>query len=82
MSKALLIREVQERMTGGDYTTADYVDAVFKSITAVCNRGDAVEIRGFGRFSFESKDVKGRDFKSGERITKLRERIVFKASKS
>ena len=54
------------------------VSAVFEEITAALERGDRVELRGFGAFSVKYRDArKGRNPRTGEAVHVGRKAVPF-----
>ena len=78
MVKSELIENLAER---ADITLAkaeEVVDLFFNGITDTLCAGDRVEIRGFGAFTVrEYKSYKGRNPKTGARITVPPKRLPF-----
>lgn len=78
MVKSELIECLAER---ADITLAkaeEVVDLFFNGITDTLCQGDRVEIRGFGAFTVrEYKSYKGRNPKTGDRITVPPKRLPF-----
>lgn len=69
MTKAELVEEVSK---AADLTKKDsevIVDEVFKNIIQALNRGDKIELRGFGSFRVRHRDARrGRNPKTGEPV--------------
>ena len=59
------------------------VDVVFDEITAALERGDRVELRGFGAFSVRKRDARvGRNPRTGETVSVTEKHVpFFKAGK-
>lgn len=59
------------------------VDVIFEEISAALERGDRVELRGFGAFSVRHRDArKGRNPRTGETVQVPAKRVpFFKAGK-
>ncbi len=78
MVKSELIENLAER---ADVTLAkaeEIVDLFFNTIIETLCQGERVEIRGFGAFTVrEYKSYKGRNPKTGERITVPPKRLPF-----
>ena len=54
------------------------VSAVFEEITAALERGDRVELRGFGAFSVKYRDARtGRNPRTGETVQVERKAVPF-----
>ena len=69
MTKAELVEEVAK---AADLTKKDsevIVDEVFRNIILALNRGDNIELRGFGSFRVRKRDARrGRNPKTGEPV--------------
>lgn len=69
MTKAELVEEVAK---AADLTKKDsevIVDEVFRNIILALNRGDKIELRGFGSFRVRKRDARrGRNPKTGEPV--------------
>ena len=83
LTKVDLIEEV---LTLGGLTRRDaetLVEAVFDSVTAAIQRGDKMEVRGFGSFRIrERKPRTGRNPKTGAKVEIPAKRVpYFKPSK-
>lgn len=78
MVKSELIECLAER---ADITLAkaeEIVDLFFNTVIEALCRGDRVEIRGFGAFTVrEYKSYKGRNPKTGDKITVPEKRLPF-----
>ncbi|MEM6410650.1 MAG: integration host factor subunit beta [Pseudomonadota bacterium] len=59
------------------------VDVIFEEISAALERGDRVELRGFGAFSVRQRDARrGRNPRTGETVDVPAKRVpFFKAGK-
>jgi len=59
------------------------VDVIFEEISAALERGDRVELRGFGAFSVRARDArKGRNPRTGEPVSVPAKKVpFFKAGK-
>lgn len=59
------------------------VDVIFEEISAALERGDRVELRGFGAFSVRKRDArKGRNPRTGEPVDVPAKKVpFFKAGK-
>ena len=59
------------------------VDVIFEEISAALERGDRVELRGFGAFSVRQRDSrKGRNPRTGESVSVPSKKVpFFKAGK-
>ena len=77
---------IEEVLTLGGLTRRDaevLVDAVFDAVTAAIQRGDKMEVRGFGSFRIrERKPRTGRNPKTGAKVEIPAKRVpYFKPSK-
>ncbi|MEK7704415.1 MAG: integration host factor subunit beta [Myxococcota bacterium] len=79
MTKSELIQAVAQRLP--HLSTRDVeivVNTVFGSVTGALQRGDRIEIRGFGSFSVRHRRARqGRNPKSGESIDVPSKRVPF-----
>lgn len=54
------------------------VDTVFEEISAALEKGDRVELRGFGAFSVRERDARvGRNPRTGEKVKVQSKRLPF-----
>ena len=78
MTKADLINVVARRLDMTHVQSEVIVEAVLKHIVSAIQRGDEVEIRGFGSFRFRNRAPrKGRNPKTGERVDVPAKRVPF-----
>ena len=78
MTKADLISIVAERLSITQVQASIIVEAALKSIVSALQRGEEVEIRGFGSFRFRNRAPrKGRNPKTGERVNVPSKRIPY-----
>jgi integration host factor subunit beta len=69
MTKADLISIVADRLKITQVQSSIIVEAALKSIVSALQRGEEVEIRGFGSFRFRNRAPrKGRNPKTGEKV--------------
>ncbi len=69
MTKAKLIKIVSERMNINLKATKVIVDTFFDAMRESLERGERIEIRGFGSFAVRHYDAyKGRNPKTGEAV--------------
>jgi integration host factor subunit beta len=67
MNKAQLIEEVSERVKIPSTAARVIVDTIFDSMRETLEKGEGIEIRGFGSFAIRHYEAyKGRNPKSGE----------------
>jgi DNA-binding protein HU-beta len=83
MTKANLIDEVARTTDRTKKQAEQIVDAVLEAITAALERGEKVDLRGFGSFQVSGrKERQGRNPQTGEVLTiAARNAAVFKSSK-
>lgn len=69
MTKAELVEEVSKAAELTKKDSEVIVDEVFKNIIQALNRGDKIELRGFGSFRVRKRDARrGRNPKTGEPV--------------
>jgi integration host factor subunit beta len=69
MTKADLISIVADRLKITQVQSSIIVEAALKSVVTALQRGEEVEIRGFGSFRFRNRAPrKGRNPKTGEKV--------------
>jgi len=67
MNKAKLIEKVSERVKIPSTAARVIVDTIFDSMRETLEKGEGIEIRGFGSFAIRHYEAyKGRNPKSGE----------------
>lgn len=84
MTKSELIEMVAGKVSNFSRKDIEViVDTVFESMSASLQKGDKVEIRGFGSFKVKARDGRqGRNPKSGENIFISSKKVpFFKAGK-
>ncbi len=85
MTRSVLIEKVSEKVEGLTIKQTEIVvDTVFDSIKAALQKGDKVEIRGFGNFRLKDrKPRKARNPKTGETVdVPGKKAIRFKVGKA
>jgi integration host factor beta subunit len=85
MTRSSLIEKVSERVDGLTLKQTEIVlETVFESIKEALNRGEKIEIRGFGNFRLKERlPRKARNPKTGESVDVPQKRAVrFKAGKA
>jgi integration host factor beta subunit len=85
MTRSALIEKVAERVDGLTLKQTEIVlETVFDSIKEALNRGEKIEIRGFGNFRLKERQPrKARNPKTGESVEVPQKRAVrFKAGKA
>jgi len=79
MTKSELIESVSEVIT--DITKKDtkiVVDVIFNSMVDALNRGEKIEIRGFGSFRVKNREARhGRNPKTGEIVNIPQKKTIF-----
>ncbi len=83
MTKSRLIRLLAEQKGLTAEQAKTVVETVFEEITASLERGQRVELRGFGSFGLKQRSGKtGRNPKTGEAVTvEAKQVMFFKAGK-
>ena len=84
MLRSELVAQLQQKFS--DWKAADVelmVDSVLDQISSALERGDRVEIRGFGAFSVRTRDARvGRNPRTGASVGVQAKRVpFFKAGK-
>jgi integration host factor subunit beta len=79
MTKRGVIEELMERRPGFTYRQSEAViNAMFEAMTAVLERGERIEVRGFGSFGVKSRRARqGRNPKTGGLVEVEAKRIPF-----
>ncbi len=78
MTKADLISIVAERLKITQVQSSIIVEAALKSVVNALQKGEEVEIRGFGSFRFRNRAPrKGRNPKTGEKVDVPPKRIPY-----
>jgi integration host factor subunit beta len=78
MTKADLINHVARRLDITQVQSGIIVEAALGSIVAALQKGEEVEIRGFGSFRFRNRAPrKGRNPKTGEKVDVPPKRIPY-----
>lgn len=79
MTKSELIQKLAEKNPHLYLRDAEQiVDTVFEQITKALERGDRVELRGFGAFSVKKRDSRtGRNPRTGESVSVEEKYIPF-----
>jgi integration host factor subunit beta len=78
MKKSQLISQLaaQTNLSAKDAETA--VDTIFEEITASLERGQRVELRGFGTFGLKQRRARaGRNPKTGEAVKVAAKQVMF-----
>lgn len=78
MTKAELVDEVGREASLTRKHSEVIVDAVFSSIVEALQRGDKIELRGFGSFRIRHRNSrKGRNPKTGDSVSVPEKRVPF-----
>jgi integration host factor subunit beta len=79
MTKRGVIEELMERRPGCTYRQSEaVVNAMFEAMTAALERGDRIEVRGFGSFGVKNRRARqGRNPKTGGLVEVAAKRIPF-----
>jgi integration host factor subunit beta len=78
MTKAELVDEVGRQAALTRKHSEVIVDAVFSSIVDALQRGDKIELRGFGSFRIRHRNSrKGRNPKTGDSVSVPEKRVPF-----
>jgi len=78
MTKADLIAIVADRLKITQVQSSIIVEAALRSIVSALQKGEEVEIRGFGSFRFRNRAPrKGRNPKTGEKVDVPPKRIPY-----
>lgn len=78
MTKAELVEEVARNVELPKKHAEDIVSTVFESIVSSLQRGDKVELRGFGSFRIRERSERmGRNPKTGEPVPVPAKRIPY-----
>ncbi len=78
MTKADLVEQVagEAEMTKKD--AEQLVEIIFDSIVGALNKGEKIELRGFGSFRVRQRDArKGRNPKTGEAVSIPAKRVAY-----
>jgi len=78
MTKADLVEKVANEADMTKKDAEQLVEIIFDSITETLNRGEKIELRGFGSFRVRERNSrKGRNPKTGERVEVPAKKIPF-----
>ena len=78
MTKAALVEEVARVAELTKKHSEGIVDAVFESIINALQRGEKIELRGFGSFRLRRREPrKGRNPKTGDRVDVPSKRVPY-----
>lgn len=78
MTKADLISIVADRLKITQVQSSIIVEAALKSVVTALQKGEEVEIRGFGSFRFRNRAPrKGRNPKTGEKVDVPSKKIPY-----
>ena len=78
MTKSQLIRLLSEQKNLTAEQAKTVVDTIFEEITASLERGQRVELRGFGSFGLKQRRARdGRNPKTGKAVDVEAKRVMF-----
>lgn len=83
MNRTALSKEISKKIGVSQKEAVKYIDLITESITNAMEKGERVEIRGFGSFSVKEYDERdGVNPKTGQKITIAAKKLpAFKAGK-
>jgi integration host factor subunit beta len=78
MTKADLVEQVAKEAEMTKKDAEQLVEVVFDSIVDALNKGDKIELRGFGSFRVRERNArKGRNPKTGETVSIPAKRVAY-----
>jgi integration host factor subunit beta len=78
MTKADLVEQVAKETDMTKKDAEQLVEVVFESIIGALNKGDKIELRGFGSFRVRERDArKGRNPKTGATVNIPAKRVAY-----
>jgi integration host factor subunit beta len=78
MTKADLVEQVAKETDMTKKDAEQLVEVVFESIIGALNKGDKIELRGFGSFRVRERNArKGRNPKTGETVSIPAKRVAY-----
>jgi integration host factor subunit beta len=78
MTKADLVEQVAKETDMTKKDAEQLVEVVFESIIVALNKGDKIELRGFGSFRVRERNArKGRNPKTGETVSIPAKRVAY-----
>ena len=78
MTKSSLIKQLARKTGKSTKESEAVVDAIFGQIAESLERGQRVELRGFGTFGLKERKAKdGRNPKTGEFVSVAAKRVMF-----
>jgi integration host factor subunit beta len=78
MTKADLVEQVAKETDMTKKDAEQLVEVVFESIIGALNKGDKIELRGFGSFRVRERDArKGRNPKTGAAVDIPAKRVAY-----
>ena len=78
MKKSDLINELARKHDLSEKAAADIVDIIFDGFTKALQKGDRIEIRGFGTFSVRKYSAhSGRNPKTGKKIKVAAKKLPY-----
>lgn len=78
MTKADLVEQVASEAEMTKKDAEQLVEIIFDSIVGALNKGEKIELRGFGSFRVRQRDArKGRNPKTGEAVSIPAKRVAY-----
>ena len=78
MTKADLVEKVSREAEMTKKDAEQLVEIIFESIVGSLNKGEKIELRGFGSFRIRERDArKGRNPKTGEAVDIPAKRVAY-----
>ncbi len=78
MTKADLVEKVSREAEMTKKDAEQLVEVIFESIVGSLNKGEKIELRGFGSFRVRERDArKGRNPKTGEAVDIPAKRVAY-----
>ena len=78
MTKADLVEKVAQEAEMTKKDAEQLVEIIFASIVSTLNKGEKIELRGFGSFRVRERDArKGRNPKTGEAVSIPAKRVAY-----
>lgn len=78
MTKADLVEQVAKEADMTKKDAEQLVEIIFDSITSALNKGDKIELRGFGSFRVRQREArKGRNPKTGTAVNIPAKRVAY-----
>ncbi len=78
MTKSELIEQLSEKLQLASGKAEQLINCIFDSMTHSLQKGDGVEVRGFGSFSVRQyKSYEGRNPRTGESVSVAPKKLPF-----